>query len=216
MLGFYSRYREGALYITADFLVGLFAGGVELVGPSNRIPSNHGLQRVVLSRSSEERHTKAARRYLSVRNVPHTRGNPDLLGNGNHTIRVPEGQSIYDNRAPVMANRNLVITDALELITVGGGSTVYDAYHFRDADHVQKSSQVVCEFLHGIIRDRQRLICLAISEHIRSDDTITRLNPRANLVSPTVPIYSLIRGLDDISASIRRTKGLGIHVSRAG
>ena len=48
----------------------------------------------------------------------------DLLGNGNHAVRMPESQPIYDGRAPIMANRDLVITEVLKFITVNGGGMV--------------------------------------------------------------------------------------------
>ena len=73
---------------------------------------------------------------------------------------------------------------------------MYGTYHFRDTDDVQERSQIVCEFLEGIIRDRPWLVRLAVSEHIRHDDTMTGLNPWADLVPPTVPIHLLIGGLD--------------------
>lgn len=112
-----------------------------------------------------------------------------------------------------MANCNLVIEGVLESIAV---NQVYDTYHFGDANHVQKSSQIICKFLQGIIRDRQRLVRLTVSEHIRRDDTIARLNPWANLMSPAIPIHSSIRGLDNLSAPACHTRDREIRVPRAG
>ena len=48
----------------------------------------------------------------------------DLLGNGNHAVRMPEGQPVYDDRAPIMTNRDLVITEVLKFIAVDGGDMV--------------------------------------------------------------------------------------------
>ena len=61
---------------------------------------------------------------MSVQNIPRARENPDLLGDGKHAIRVPEGESAYDNRAPVMANRDLVVTEVLEPIVMNGERAV--------------------------------------------------------------------------------------------
>lgn len=35
------------------------------------------------------------------------RDNLNSLGNSKHTIWVPEGQPVYNNRTPIMANRDL-------------------------------------------------------------------------------------------------------------
>ena len=48
----------------------------------------------------------------------------DLLGNGNHAVRMPESQPVYNDRAPIMTNRDLVITEVLKFIAVDGGDTV--------------------------------------------------------------------------------------------
>jgi hypothetical protein len=69
---------------------------------------------------------------------------------------------------------------------------VYGAYRFRNPNGVQKSSQIVRESLPGIIHDPRRFVRLAVSQHIRRDYTITRLNPWANLVPPPIPIRSLV------------------------
>ena len=93
---------------------------------------------------------------------------------------------------------------------------VYDTYNFGDADSVQKSGQIICEFLQGIIRGCRRLIRLTVSEHIGCDYTITRLNPWADLVPPAVPIRLSIGGLSILSVSIRHTRDREIHVPRVG
>jgi len=97
-----------------------------------------------------------------------------------------------------------------------GQRRVYNTYSFRDAEGVQKSSQIICEFLQGIICDCRRLVRLTVSEHIGCDYTIACLDPWADLVPPTVPIHLLVRGLSVLSASIRHTKDREIHAPRAG
>jgi len=97
-----------------------------------------------------------------------------------------------------------------------GWRSVYNTYNFGDADGVQKSSQIVCEFLPGILRDRRRFVRLTVSEHIWRDYTITRLNPWADLVPPAVPICLLTRGFSILSVSIRHTRYREIRVPRAG
>ena len=93
---------------------------------------------------------------------------------------------------------------------------MYGTYHFRDIDDVQERSQIVCEFLEGIIRDRPWLVRLAVSEHIRYDDTITGLNPWADLVPPTVPIRLLTGGPDTLSTSACHTRNLESRVPGVG
>ena len=44
----------------------------------------------------------------------------DLLGNGNHAVRMPESQPVYNDRAPIMTNCDLVITEVLKFIAVDG------------------------------------------------------------------------------------------------
>lgn len=80
--------KERASYISANFRVGLFAGEVKLVAPPNRVPGDHGLQRAVLSSPREECHAEAIRHYLSIRN-PTMHNRVNLLGNGDHTVRMP-------------------------------------------------------------------------------------------------------------------------------
>jgi len=70
---------------------------------------------------------------------------------------------------------------------------VYGTYNFREIDGIQESSQIVRESLQGIIRDRQWLVRLAVSKHIRRNDAVTGLDPRANLVPPAIPIRLLVR-----------------------
>ena len=54
-LGFMTG-MERVSYIVTDFLVSLFAGKVERAAQSGGVPGHHGLQRVILSGSREERH----------------------------------------------------------------------------------------------------------------------------------------------------------------
>ena len=52
---------ERAPCITVDLLVGYFVGKIELITPFSGVPSDHVLQRAILSESREERLAKAAR-----------------------------------------------------------------------------------------------------------------------------------------------------------
>ena len=52
---------ERAPCITADLLIGYFVGKIELITPFGGVPSDHVLQRAILSESREERLAKAAR-----------------------------------------------------------------------------------------------------------------------------------------------------------
>ena len=115
-----------------------------------------------------------------------------------------------------MTNRDLVITEVSELITVDGECGVYGTYHFGDVNGIQESSQIVREFLQCIICDRQRFVRLAVSKHIRRNDAVTCLNPWANLVPPAIPVHSLVRGLGTISTSTYHTRGRESRVPRAG
>ena len=153
---------------------------------------------------------------MSARKTRHAYKSLNLLGNSKHAVRVPEGQFIHDNRTPIVANRNLVI--GLYGLHHGerGWRGVYNTYNFGGAGGVQKSSQIVCEFLPGILRDRRRFVCLTISEHIGYNYTITRLNPRADLVPPAVPICLLTRGFSTLSGSTCHTRYREIRVPRAG
>jgi hypothetical protein len=93
---------------------------------------------------------------------------------------------------------------------------VYNTYDFRDTDGVQKSSQIICEFLQGIIRGRRRFVRLTVSEHIRYEYTVTRLNPWADLVPPAVPVHLLVRGRIVLSVTVCHTRDREIHVPRVG
>ena len=129
---------------------------------------------------------------------------------------MPEGKFIHNNRAPIVTKRDLAI-DSYGLRhgeRIGGG--VYNTYNFGGAGGVQKSSQITCEFLPGILRDCRWFVRLAVPEHIGCNDTITRLNPWADLVPPAVPICLLTGGFSTLSVSICHTRYQEIRVPRAG
>lgn len=52
---------------------------------------------------------------------------------------------------------------------------------------VEKSSKVIGELLERILLRFIGFVSLTVTQHVRCDDTVTSLNPRADLILPGSP-----------------------------